>query len=176
MTTQEQLNEVLPTFPSDDTIYAEALKSREYHIIITRMEPIMLDIVFKLRDKYKTSFGQFFSPFEEGIRFADLISWTDKTKEVREHPMMITHIAKSTMTDEEVINAFLPDQKKREELLAQSKLFKNMTFCFIDREDAKAWKWIKDFVLTKQELIETQLSKGVDVEDLRYFINLDQLK
>ncbi|MFZ0895065.1 MAG: hypothetical protein WAZ77_11225 [Candidatus Nitrosopolaris sp.] len=66
MTTQEQLNEVLPTFPSDDTIYAEALKSREYHIIITRMEPIMLDIIFKLRDKYKTSFYNCFFHSKRG--------------------------------------------------------------------------------------------------------------
>jgi hypothetical protein len=172
MITQEQLNEVLPTFPSDDTILAEALKSREYHIIITRMEPIMLDTIFKLRDKYKTSFGQ----FEEGIRLADLISFTDKTKEVYEDPMMLTHIPKSLMTDEEVINAFLTDPKNREELLIQSKLFKNMTLCFIRPADLKAWKWITHFVLTKQELIEIELSKGVDVEDLRYFINLDQLK
>jgi hypothetical protein len=176
MPTQEQLNEVLPTFPSDDTIRAEALKSREYHIIITRMEPVMFEIITKLRDKYKTRFGQFFFPFEEGIRLADLISWTDKTEEVREHPMMITHIPKSLMTDEEVINAFVPDPKNREELLAQGKLFKNMTLCFIRPADVKAWKWITHFVLTKQELIETELSKGVDVEDLQYFINLDQLK
>jgi hypothetical protein len=101
MTTQEQLKEVLPSFPSDDTIHciAEYLKSGEYHVIITRMEPIMLDVIFKLRHKYKTTFGQLFFPFEEGIRLADLISWTDKTKEVREHPMMITHIPKSIMTE-----------------------------------------------------------------------------
>jgi len=79
--------------------------------------------------------------------------------------MMITHIPKSIITDEEVINAFLPDPKNREELLALRKLFKNMTFCFIRPEDVKALKWIKDFVLTKQELIETELSKGVDVEE-----------
>lgn len=176
MPTQKQLNEVLPTFPSDDTICEEVLKSREYHLIITRMEPIMLDIISKLRDKYKTRFGQLFFPFEEGIRLADLISWTDKTKEVREHPMMITHIPKSIMTDEEVINAFVTDPKNREALLAQGKLFKNMTLCFIRPTDVKAWKWITHFVLTKQELIETELSNGVDVEDLQYFINLDQLK
>jgi hypothetical protein len=176
MTTQEQLNEVLPTFPSDDTIHAEVLKSGEYHIIITRMEPIMLNIISKLRKKYKTNFGQLFFPFEEGIRLADLISWTDKTKEVCEHPMMITHIPKSIMTDEEVINAFLPDPKNREELVAQSKLFKNMTFSFIRQADVKAWKWIIHFVLTKQELIETELSNGVDVEDPRYLIYLDHLK
>ncbi|MFZ0895066.1 MAG: hypothetical protein WAZ77_11230 [Candidatus Nitrosopolaris sp.] len=90
--------------------------------------------------------------------------------------MMLTHIPKSLMTDEEVINAFLPDPKNREELLTQRKLFKNMTLCFIRQADVKAWKWIIHFVLTKQELIEIELSKGVDVEDLRYFINLDQLK
>jgi hypothetical protein len=167
MTFEEQRNRVLPTFPNDEIIQSinQDLKSGEYHIIITRMEPIMLDIISKLKNKYKTSFGQLFFPFEEGIRLADLISWTDKTKEVYEHPMMITNIPKSIMTDEEVINAFLPDPKKREELLAQSKLFKNMTLCFIDREDVKAWKWIIHFVLTKQELIETELSKGVDVEE-----------
>src|SRR5437667_6097459 len=129
MVTQEQLNQVLPTFPSDGVIQSinQALKSGEYHIIITRMEPIMLDIIFKLRDKYNTSFGQRFFPFEEGITLADLVSRIDKTKEVLEHQMMITKIPKSIMTDEEVINAFLLDPKNREELVVQSKLYKNMT-------------------------------------------------
>ena len=79
MTFEEQLNRLFPTFPNDEQIRLidEALKSGEYHIIITRMDKAALDILSTLRDKYfstyenMTDFGHMFFPEEEGITLAD---------------------------------------------------------------------------------------------------------
>ena len=83
MITEEQLNQVLTTFPNDELIRsnAEDLKSGEHHIIITRMDKATLDIMSTLRHKYFSTdedvtdvyFRQMYFPFEEGITLADLM-------------------------------------------------------------------------------------------------------
>jgi hypothetical protein len=48
---------------------------------------------------------QMIFPFEEGITMTDIF---DIKKEIGEPPMMLTRYPKSKMTDEQIINAFLP--------------------------------------------------------------------
>src|SRR5205807_7167425 len=79
--------------------------------------------------------------------------------------MMVTRIPKSRMTDEQIITAFLSDPKAREELLADTKLLKYMTLCFIHPNDAKGWKWAHDYVMTKHELNNTEILEHVEIND-----------
>src|SRR6266571_9055452 len=106
MTFEEHLNQVLPTFPNDEQIrfIDEDLKSGKYHVIVTRMGVKELDILSTLREKYfdsdenTTDFLHMVFPEEEGITLADLTGYG--SREVREHPMMVTRISKSRMSDE----------------------------------------------------------------------------
>lgn len=153
MTFEEQLNQVLSTFPDDEIIQNinKDLKSGEYHIIVTRMDKPSIDALSILRQIFN-EMQQMIFPFEEGITMADIF---DIKKEIGEPPIMLTRISKSKMTDEQIINAFLPDPKAREELLADRKLVKNTTLCFLHPNDAKGWKWVHDYVMTKHELDQT---------------------
>jgi len=163
MTFEEQLSQVLPTFPSDDVIHClnEDLKSGEYHIIISRMDKAALDALSTLRN-ISNEMQQMIFPFEDGITMADIL---DIKKEIGEPPMMVTRIPKSRMTYEQIITAFLPDPKAREELLADTKLVKYMTLCFIHPNDAKGWKWAHDYVMTKHELNNTEILQQVEIND-----------
>src|SRR3989442_4109190 len=174
MTFEEHLNQVLPTFPNDEQIRLidEALKSGKHHLIVTRMGVKELDILSTLRKKYfdsdenTTDYSQMFFPAEEGITLADLTGHGIRSKEVREHPMMVTRISKSRMSDEQIISAFLPDPKQRATLLVQrEKLLENGIICFIHPNDAKGWKWVHDYVMTKHELNNTKILQQVEIND-----------
>jgi hypothetical protein len=103
-----------------------------------------------------TDFGQMFFPFEEGITLANLMGRGRSAEEMakNEWPMMVTRISKTRMSDEQIIAAFLPDPKQRARLLAERELLENGTLCFIHPNDAKAWRWVHDYVMLKMELNE----------------------
>jgi len=70
--------------------------------------------------------------------------------------MMVTRISKSRMSDEQIISAFLPDPKERARMLAQRELLEeNGTLCFLHPNDAKGWKWVHGYIMTKHELDQT---------------------
>jgi hypothetical protein len=65
------------------------------------------------------------------------------------------------MTDEQIVNSFLPDPKARQELLTDIRERSDMTLCFIHPDDAKGWGWVSDYVLAKQELSNTETDQGI---------------
>jgi hypothetical protein len=141
--TERQMNQVLPTFPSDADIQdiVEALRSEKYHAIITKLSGPTAVVLSRLRREYYSpqngDFIQNIFPNEEGITLAHLLGQVPD-KEVSCDPMMVILASKLRMTREQLIDIFLPDPENRNPAVPPPLDM----WCFIPENDAKARRWV----------------------------------
>jgi hypothetical protein len=136
----QDINEVMPTFPSHDGIQdlVEVMCSGKYYVIVTRMDLPSLSVLDALFAKYYTpweedSFVGKIYPFDEGL------TWANKHDKVpTEYPMLITVASSSKMSITQLTSAFIqnPANLRDTGLGRQGRIC-----CFASSNDRKAWEW-----------------------------------